>query len=185
MKCIQCDGEVVGRGVSYGKFCCGKCKYTWDNHHRTLAPNTRYNCIVCGNTVVKYVSPSRKGVNETMQFCSRACKGKHQTGERHPRWKGKQVDRAGYVYKHAKSHPYCNKDGLVFEHRLVMEAHIGRILDPSEVVHHINDNPSDNRINNLMLFTNNGSHKKHHEQRRTRCSSTGRYQSLSEKIQHG
>lgn len=59
----------------------------------------------------------------------------------------------GYVRVHTPKHPRANSDGYVLEHRLVMEHLLGRLLDPWESVHHINGVRSDNRPENLELWT--------------------------------
>lgn len=46
--------------------------------------------------------------------------------------------------------------------RAVMECHLKRNLISEEVVHHINGDSTDDRIENLMLFENNAEHMKHH-----------------------
>lgn len=75
-------------------------------------------------------------------------------GENHPNWKGGQR-RAGKDGKYKgllrPDHPYADKGGYVMEHRLVMEEHLGRYLEPTESVHHKNGIKDDNRLENLEL----------------------------------
>src|SRR5262245_32010353 len=94
-----------------------------------------------------------------------------------PRWKGgRKIRKDGYVLVVAPDdHPYpsdVHPNGLkyVLEHRLVMERHLGRYLLPEEVVHHLDENPSNNAIENLELLPNQSAHARLHgeENRRRR-----------------
>ena len=57
----------------------------------------------------------------------------------------------GYIMRKVNNHPKQNSRGYVAEHRLVYEKYLGRFLDSNEVIHHINGNREDNRIENLQL----------------------------------
>lgn len=52
---------------------------------------------------------------------------------------------------------------LVYEHRLIMEHRLGRLLLPNEIVHHIDGNRENNQLNNLELFDNRKAHKARHQ----------------------
>jgi HNH endonuclease. len=67
---------------------------------------------------------------------------------------GRRKDSSGYVLIHSPAHPSATKAGYVCEHRLVMEKHLGRYLTEDEHIHHINQNPKDNRLENLKIMSN-------------------------------
>ena len=95
-----------------------------------------------------------------MKFCSRSCGNK---GPHNGRWKGgRSATKKGYIKVFSPDHPRRDYKNQVYEHRIVVEKHIGRYLKVQEVVHHINEIKSDNRIENLILFSNETEHRKHH-----------------------
>ncbi len=79
-------------------------------------------------------------------------------GEKHPMWKGgRYIDKSGYVYIYRPEHPFSDVNNYIFEHRLVIEKHLGRYLTPKEVTHHLGKR-NDNRSQNLMAFANHSAH---------------------------
>lgn len=91
-----------------------------------------------------------------------------RSGPGHPNWKGgRLVEKGGYVLVWTADHPQARQQhrvhggGYVLEHRLVVEADLGRYLTPDEVVHHKNGDPSDNRLENLEMFATNADHLRH------------------------
>ena len=99
---------------------------------------------------------------ETKQKISRAKMGKKMpsiTGSKHPMWRGGVHRDKGYILIKNREHQYTNSRGYVFEHRLIMEKHLGRYLRPDEVVHHIDGNRSNNDINNLIVLSQSEHHK--------------------------
>jgi len=67
---------------------------------------------------------------------------------------GRIKDSKGYILILSLNHPNKHISGYVFEHRLVMEKHLGRYLTREEIIHHINGIIDDNRIENLEVSTN-------------------------------
>lgn len=75
-------------------------------------------------------------------------------GKRSCAWKGGKIkDGNGYIQVWNPSHPNCKSAGYMHEHRLVMSEFLGRPLLKHENVHHKNGDRSDNRIENLELWT--------------------------------
>lgn len=68
----------------------------------------------------------------------------------------------GYVRIKCPDHPYAERrTGYVLLHRVKVENSLGRYLSPDELVHHKNEDPSDNRLCNLKV-TDRVSHSEHH-----------------------
>lgn len=75
-----------------------------------------------------------------------------RSGERNGFWRGGRRKLAnGYILIYQPNHPNRTKRNYVYEHRLVMEKHIGRYLTKGETVHHKNGVRDDNCISNLEL----------------------------------
>ena len=64
----------------------------------------------------------------------------------------------GYIRRLVSNHPLADKRGYYPEHRLIMEQSLHRILEPTEFVHHIDQNRENNDLSNLEL---QGSQAKH------------------------
>jgi hypothetical protein len=77
-------------------------------------------------------------------------------------WNKKEykISREGYVLIKVPEHPK-SFGGWYYEHRLVIEKKLDRILEIWETVHHINENKQDNRIENLFLCTREQHSKAH------------------------
>jgi hypothetical protein len=106
---------------------------------------------------------------------SKALKGKNHPfwekyGEKSPNWKGGfKKDTNDYIKflapERCKFSYMKDNNGYIYLHRLIMAEYLQRPLKPEEVVHHINEDTTDNRIENLKLFENNGEHTSLHHKR--------------------
>ena len=73
----------------------------------------------------------------------------------------KKISNGKYDYALVPGHPNASKHGYVLYHRVVMENHIGRLLTKQELVHHRNENPKDNDIDNLEIKSHKGHMEEH------------------------
>lgn len=73
-------------------------------------------------------------------------RGRHSTRDQNRKWISISQDDPYYGMSHA---------GWITEHRYVMAKHLGRMLDSTETVHHLNGDPHDNRVGNLQLRQGN------------------------------
>jgi len=76
-----------------------------------------------------------------------------RNGKNNSNWKGGiRYDRNRKTI-YSPNHPNCNAKGYCYEYVLIMEEYLGRFLKKGEIVHHINGDITDNRLDNLQVMT--------------------------------
>ena len=139
-------GMDIGQRGSFNNFiwlACPQCgEERWVVRYRTKGPKYTGLCHSCNCKVGS-------------QYCRK--------GKDHWMWRGGRHYSNGYVLvlleKDDFFYPMTQKlNHNIMEHRLVMAKHLGRCLEPWEVVHHKNHIKDDNRLENLELLPNQSFH---------------------------
>lgn len=144
--CQQCS-KSFHPNKSTAKYCSSKC---WGLSIRTR--DYPSNCLICGKEIPYQTTSDCTSITD---FCSNECRVLRRSQQK---WNSRAKPIGS---KRETPHGYVlikvNKKGphgwWMLEHKLVMEKYLGRDLTDSENVHHINGVRSDNRIENLELWT--------------------------------
>ena len=99
-------------------------------------------CVGCG-------SQFEARVDSAGLYCTTQCCNAHRSGSRNNRYN------SGLCFDKDKGRwVICCRDGtLLLYSRGVMAAELGRLLASSEIVHHLNEDPTDDRPENLEIHT--------------------------------
>lgn len=101
--------------------------------------------------------------------------GNHARSSNHPSWSNaRMVSDEGYVkVRVGRGHPLADPNGYTYEHLLVWVGAGNSRPTAGQVLHHMNEVKTDNRIGNLELL-DRAEHNRRHLADRRRCPATGR-----------
>lgn len=152
IKCVICQKEFVVKVAMKDllKTCSKKC----------CSENLRNNAIERQKINIRFSPPKAnseksKKIGKSLKIALKDGRLEHlkKTWEEgSKRWTGKGNPR----YKDGNSNGYKmikTENGWLPEHRVIMEKKIGRLLKPTEIVHHIDGNKLNNNLDNLVVMT--------------------------------
>lgn len=186
--CKNCKKEFKSFVSNKRKFCEKKCYHRFKQNNPDLFPNTfykghkfykggekgwfkkgnispniKYRIFIDCNFCHKRFQTTKFKVKKGKKFCSRKCWSESRKGIGNNMWKGGIIIHNGYWVKRIIGHPRAKQHSPYVKLAILnMEKKIGRYLKSNEIVHHINQIKTDDRIKNLMLLTSVSEHQKLH-----------------------
>ena len=145
--CELCGKIFSAQRSAYRRFCSLSCSTAYNNSHGAGFSGRKHS-----KYTKKLISKSGLGRNIGNKYG----------------WKGGILRSNGYYWIHSPHHPRKNKCGKGYVRRccLVVEKYLGRFLTKVEIVHHINNDRTDDRIENLMVLSR-GEHSRLHNKQRS------------------
>ena len=147
--CKYCNKQFINT-IDRTTFCSHTCQARWAVGLTVGKPKpgrkrgSNFNCITCNK--IFYV-PLYRVKTGKVKYCSRSCLAKDLLPQ-YKQFAFRPTNKPHHKYK-------CIMINVkqVREHRYVMEQHLGRELESWEQVDHINDDFTDDRIENLQILT--------------------------------
>ena len=102
-----------------------------------------FNCKICNKEFIRYPQQIKNGA---IHHCSHKCSGLSK--------RKRSISTGGYITLRMPEHPNAMRNGRIYEHQLIMSNKLKRPLQKQETIHHKNGIRSDNRIQNLELWSN-------------------------------
>jgi endogenous inhibitor of DNA gyrase (YacG/DUF329 family) len=156
-QCEGCGMDVTRKASAFREhvFCSRRCYVQSDYHRCTVSAANKVRnpidtheevpCLACGTSIVR----NRSQFRGRRAFCNSACRSAYRAESAEP-----QITEDGYVRLFVgRGSRGADKSGHILEHRKVMQDYLDRALFPHENVHHVHGDKSDNRLENLELWT--------------------------------
>lgn len=91
-------------------------------------------------------------------------KGRKASGSKHYRWNAEKIISShGYVkIRVGVGHPLADKNGYAYEHHVVWRNAGRQLPERNQVIHHRNEDKTDNQLGNLELLTKREHADEHH-----------------------
>jgi HNH endonuclease len=149
-KCKQCRKNFI-KTKDRTTFCCHTCQARWAaslSYGKPRLGNKKGKTLTCVYCKKKFYVPRYRIKKGKAKYCSRRCLAMVHLPQ-FSKFKFQKTGLPHHTYK------YITVNGKrIREHRHIMQQYLGRKLESWEHIHHIDNNPLNNAIDNLVVLSN-------------------------------